>query len=186
MDPDKILDTMKAETQKAVEHTRQEFANIHTGKASPAMVENVNVEAYGSSMQLKAVAAITTPDSRTISVTPFDRGTLNDVVKGIQVANIGLNPVVMGDKVHVPLPELTKERREQLVKTCSGHAEQGRVSVRAARRMAMDALKKAEKDKAISEDDLNLYEKDVQSETDKGIADIDEALKAKEKDLMTV
>lgn len=171
---------------KALDHTKREFANIHTGKASPAMVENVNVEVYGSTMQIKAVAAIMTPDSRSISVQPFDRSTLNDVAKGIQAANLGLNPVVMGDKLHIPLPELTKERRQQLAKTCHNHAEQGRVSIRAARRDAMDAIRKAEKDKAISEDDRKLYEKDIEELTKKNVKEVDEALKAKEAELMKV
>lgn len=186
MNPDEIMEMLQADMQKAVDHTLHEFANIHTGKASPAMVENINVEAYGSTMQLKSVAAITTPDSRTISITPFDKSTLNDVVKAIQVANIGMNPTVMGDKVHCPLPELTKERRKELVKICHGHAEQGKVGVRAARRDAMDGIKQAEKDKDISEDDRKLYEKDIQSETDKQVKAIDDALKAKENDLLTV
>lgn len=186
MDPDQILPSLKAELNKAVDHTLHEFANIHTGKASPALVENVTVQCYGSNMQLKAVAAITTPDSRTIAVLPFDRGTANDVVKGIQQANLGLNPVMMGEKIHVPLPELTKERRKELVKTCSGHCEQGKVGVRAARRDAMDAVKKAEKDKAITEDDRKRFEKEIQAETDKSVKTIEDALKKKEAELMQV
>jgi ribosome recycling factor len=186
IDPDETLLQMETEMQKALDHTLHEFANIHTGKASPAMVENLNVTAYGSSMQLKSVAAITTPDSRTIAITPFDKSTIQDVVKAIQVANIGINPTIMGDKVHCPLPELTKQRRQELVKICHGHAEQGKVGLRAARRDAMDALKTAEKDKDISEDDRKRYEKEVQAATDKFGKQIDDALKAKEADLLKV
>ncbi|MGF1452353.1 MAG: ribosome recycling factor [Opitutales bacterium] len=186
MTSEQIIPHLKAELNKAVDHTLHEFHNIHTGKASPSLVENVTVQCYGSNMQLKAVAAITTPDARTISIQPFDKGTLNDIIKGIQQANLGLNPVAMGDKVHVPLPDLTKERRQQLVKTCQGHAEQGKVGVRAARREAMDAVKKAEKDKEISEDDRKRLEKEIQAEHDKSIKQIDEALKAKEAELLQV
>lgn len=186
MNPEDILALMNEDMDKAVEHTLHEFANIHTGKATPAMVENISVEAYGSTMQLKAVAAIMTPDSRTISISPFDKGTIKDVVKGIQLANIGINPTIMGDKVLCPLPDLTKERRQELVKICHNHAEQGKIGVRAARRDAMDGIKVAEKDKTLSEDDRKLYEKDVQTATDKAVKRIEDALKAKEKDLLTV
>jgi len=175
---------MTADMEKALNHTLHEFANIHTGKASPSMVENVTVEAYGSQMQLKSLAAISTPDNRTIAITPFDPSTAKDIIKGIQVANLGLNPVQNGDKVHVPLPELTGDRRKELAKTCHGHAEQGKVGIRGARRDAMDAIKAAEKEKTITEDDRKRYEKDIQKETDDFVKRIDDALKAKENELL--
>ncbi len=186
MEPAKVLPKLKADLKKAVDHTLHEFSNIHTGKASPALVENLTAQVYGSAMQLKAVAAITTPDSRTIALQPFDRGTANDIAKAIQTANLGLNPVMMGDKIHVPLPDLTKERRQQLVKTCHGHAEQGKVGIRGARRDAMDTIKKLEKDKVISEDDRKRMEKEAQNEVDKAIKEVEGSLARKEEELLKV
>lgn len=186
MTPDDILKKARAEMQKAVDHTLHEFNSIHTGKASPAMVENVSVDVYGSSMRLMEVAAITTPDSRTISIQPWDKGTLQPIEKAIQVANLGLNPVVRGQSIICPLPELSGERRKELVKMTHTLAESGRVGVRAARQEAMHALKEALKNKEISEDDEKRGEKDVQAETDKFVKSIEEHLKAKEAELTTV
>lgn len=186
MDADEILTQATDSMKKAVDHALHEFSTIHTGKASPAMVEGVQVEAYGSMMALKEVAAITTPDSRTISVQPWDKTVLKNVESALLKANLGFTPNIMGDKVFCPLPELSKERRQQLVKMCHNLAEQGKVGVRSARRDAMDGIKQAEKDKDISEDDRKLYEKEIQSETDKFTKEIDEHLKHKEEELMKV
>ncbi len=186
MDADEILTLASDSMKKAVEHTLHEFSTIHTGKASPAMVETVQVDAYGSMMALKEVAAITTPDSRTISVQPWDKTVLKAVESALLKANLGFTPNIMGDKVFCPLPELSKERRKDLVKMCHGIAEQGKVGVRAARRDGMDGIKAAEKEKSISEDDRKLYEKEIQAETDKYTKEIDEQLKHKEEELMKV
>ncbi|MFB9900804.1 ribosome recycling factor [Cerasicoccus arenae] len=172
--------------KKAVDHTLHEFGTIHTGKASPAMVEGVHVDAYGSMMALKEVAAITTPDSRTISVQPWDKTVLKAVEAALLKANLGFTPNIMGDKVYCPLPELSKERRKDLVKMCHNLAEHGKVGIRAARRDGMDGIKQSEKDKTISEDDRKLYEKEIQSETDKAVKEIDDHLKRKEEELMKV
>ena len=150
------------------------------------MVETVPVEAYGSTMKLNEVAAITTPDARTISIQPFDKSTQQAIEKAIQVANLGLNPVARGATILCPLPELSGERRKEFVKMTHNLAEQGKVGVRAARREAMDTLKKMEKDKEISEDDHKRAEKDVQAETDKFVKEIDALVAAKEKELMQV
>lgn len=186
MTPDQILPNARAEMKKSLDHTLHEFNSIHTGKASPTMVESVTIDAYGSSMVLRDVAAITTPDSRTIQVEPWDKGLLRAVEKGIQVANLGINPVVRGHTIFCPLPELSGERRKDLVKITHGMAEQGKVGVRAARRDAMDAVKAAAKDKQISEDDQKRMEKEVQNETDRVVAEIDQHLKAKEAELLAV
>jgi len=180
------LNDANARMKKAVEHTLHEFATIHTGKASPAMVESVMVEAYGSMMPLKGCAAITTPDPRMIQVQPWDKGVLRAIEKALQMANIGVNPVVDGNLIRLPFPELSKERRQEFVKTAHRLAEEGRVAVRHIRRDAMEAAKRLKKDGKISEDDEKRLEKDVQTATDKFIKDIDTALAAKEKDLMTV
>ncbi len=177
---------MQARMQKALEHALHEFSSIHTGKASPTMVEGVMVEAYGSSMRLKECAAITTPDARMIQIQPWDKGLTKAIEKAIQQANLGLNPMVDGQLIRVPLPELSRERRQEFVKVANRMAEDGRVQVRNLRRDALDALKKAEKDGKISEDDLKRLEKDVQATTDKTIKDIGEHLAKKEKELLAV
>lgn len=186
MDADEILTLASDAMEKAVDHTLHEFGTIHTGKASPAMVESVQVEAYGSTMAIKEVAAITTPDSRTISVQPWDRSVLKAVEAALLKANLGFTPNIMGDKIFCPLPELSKERRKDLVKMCHNIAEQGKVGVRSARRDGMDGIKQAEKEKSISEDDRKLYEKEIQAETDKFTKQIDDHLKHKEEELMKV
>jgi len=180
------LSDAQVRMKKAVDHTLHEFSTIHTGKASPAMVESVMVEAYGSMMPLKGCAAITTPDPRMIQIQPWDKGVLRAIEKALQMANIGVNPVVDGSLIRLPFPELSKERRQEFVKTAQRLAEEGRVAVRHVRRDAMEAAKKLKKDGKISEDDEKRLEKDVQGATDKAIKDIDTHLAHKEKDLLTV
>ena len=181
-----ILTDVTARMKKAVDHTLHEFSTIHTGKASPAMVESVMVEAYGSAVPLKGCAAITTPDPRMIQVQPWDKSLTRAIEKALQIANIGVNPVVDGNLIRLPFPELSRERRQEFVKTAHRLAEEGRVAVRHARRDAMESAKKQKKDGKLSEDDEKRLEKDVQTVTDKSIKDIDAALAHKEKELMTV
>lgn len=181
-----ILNDTSARMKKAVDHTLHEFATIHTGKASPAMVESVMVEAYGSMMPLKGCAAITTPDPRLIQIQPWDKGLTRAIEKALQLANIGINPIVDGALIRMPFPELSRERRAEFVKTAHRLAEEGRVSIRHIRRDAMEAAKKQKKDGKLSEDDEKRLEKEVQTATDKSIKDIDTALAHKEKELMTV
>lgn len=171
---------------KAVEHTLREFDTLHTGKASASMVENVIVDAYGTPSPLKQVAAITTPDMRTISIQPWDKSMTDPIVKGIIGANIGLNPVVNAPLIRIPIADLSRERRQELVKIAGTMAEKGRVSIRSMRGDARDLLKVQLKDKAITEDESKSLEKQIQDETDKHIKQIDEHLKHKETDLMRV
>lgn len=171
---------------KAVDHVMHEFSSIHTGKASPTMVESLMVDVYGSMMRIKEVAAITTPDHRTIMIQPWDKGVVNEVTKAIQKANIGLNPVAAGTNIRCPIPELSRERRQELVKTTHTMAEDGRIRVRNIRREAIDELKKGQKAGDISEDELKRLEKEVQNITDKHIANIATHLESKEKELMQV
>lgn len=179
-----MLDLM----EKALTHTLHEFDNIHTGKATPAMVENiqVHIEAYGTTMPINQIAAVSTPDTRTIQIQPWDKTTAGPIEKAIRTADLGFNPVTRGAGIIVPVPELSGDRRKELVKVASGYAEDGRVSVRQARHHAMEGLKKMKTDGHISEDDIKRYEKDVQAATDKYIEQINEALKAKEEDLLRV
>ncbi len=181
-----ILNDAAARMKKAVEHTLHEFATIHTGKASPAMVESVMVEAYGSMMPLKGCAAITTPDPRLIQIQPWDKGLTRAIEKALQIANIGVNPVVDGNLIRMPFPELSRERRAEFVKTSHRLAEEGRVAIRHIRRDAMEAGKKLKKEGKLSEDDEKRLEKDVQAATDRAIKDVDTSLAHKEKELLTV
>lgn len=177
-----ILIDAQARMKKAVDHTLHEFSTIHTGKASPAMVETVMVEAYGSQMRLKECAAISTPDARMIQIQPWDAGLAKAIAKGITDANLGFNPIVDGKLIRVPLPEMSRERRQEFVKTAHRLAEEGRVHVRNVRRDTIEAVKKAK----LPEDESKRLEKDIQTATDKAIADINNHLAAKEKDLLTV
>ena len=181
-----ILTDAQARMKKAVDHTLHEFSAIHTGKATPAMVESVMVEAYGSTMRLKECAAITTPDARMIQIQPWDVGLSKAIAKAIIDANLGFNPIVDGKTVRVPLPEMSRERRQEFVKTAHKLAEDGRVSIRNLRRDAMDQAKKLKKDGKLSEDDEKRLEKDVQTATDKAIAEINSHLAHKEKELLAV
>ena len=181
-----ILTDATARMKKAVEHTHHEFSTIHTGKASPAMVESVMVEAYGSTLPLKGCAAITTPDARMIQVQPWDKSLLRAIEKALQMANIGVNPVIDGALIRLPFPELSKERRQEFVKTANRLAEEGRVGVRHVRRDVLELIKKTKKDGKMPEDEEKRLEKDVQALTDKSIKDIDAALASKERDLMSV
>ncbi len=175
-----------AQMAKAVEFVYHEFDTVHTGKASPSMVENVMVEAYGTSSRLRDIAAITTPDSSTIRVQPWDKGILKDVEKAILAANIGFTPAVMGDSVRCPVPPLSGERRVELAKVCKEMAEQGRVRVRNIRRDVLDAAKKMKSSGAVTEDELKRFEKEVQNLTDKRIDEINKAFENKESELKKV
>jgi ribosome recycling factor len=170
----------------AEKHTLHEFSAIHTGKASPSMVEGVMVEAYGSMMRLKECAAITTPDSRLIQVQPWDKSLLKPIEKAIQLANIGINPAVDGSVIRLPMPDLSKERRQEMVKVIHRLAEEGRVSIRNVRRDVVDHIKKAQKEGKLSEDEAKRLEKDVQTQTDKHIKDIGDHVAAKEKELLAI
>ncbi len=180
------LSKMRADMQKAIEHTIHEFGTLHTGKASPSMVENIQVDVYGSMMRIRDIASIMTPDARLIQIQPWDKSALKPIEKAIQQDKIGVNPVIHGDTVRCPLPELSRERRAELAKAASTMGEEGKVRIRAVRRDAMDALKKLQKDSAITEDDLKRAEKDVQAEHDKFIAQIGKLVSDKEAELMKV
>ena len=170
---------------KAVDHTSHEFATLHTGKASPGMIENiqVHVEAYGMTQRLKDMAAITTPDAQTIVVQPFDKGVMDDIRKAIMAANIGINPVPQGNFMRCPVPSLSGERRVELAKRATQMAEEGKVRVRNARRDALEVLKKGNKEKLVTDDELKRSEKDIQTHSDNFTAEIEKNLKAKDAEL---
>ncbi|HRE81391.1 MAG TPA: ribosome recycling factor [Opitutaceae bacterium] len=177
-----ILNDTQAKMKKAIDHTLHEFSTIHTGKANPTMVESVMVEAYGSMMRLKECAAVSTPDARTIAIQPWDKGLTQAIIKGIQTANLGFNPTSDSGVIRIPLPEMSRERRQEFVKVAHRLAEEGRVHVRNLRRDAIEGVKKAK----LPEDEAKRVEKDIQTATDKAIAEINQHLAHKEKELTTV
>ncbi len=177
-----IISDAQTRFRKAVDHTLHEFANIHTGKANPSMVEGIMVEAYGSMMRIKDCAAISTPDARQIVIQPWDKGLTQAIAKAIQIANLGFNPSVDSALVRIPLADMSRERRQEFVKVANRLAEEGRVHVRNVRRDALESVKKAK----LPEDEAKRAEKDIQTATDKSIEEINKHLAAKEKDLLTV
>ena len=183
---DDILLEAEEKMTKTEEVVRHEFTSIRTGKASPTLVENIQVDVYGSMMRIRELAGITTPESRVLLIQPWDANTVGPIQKAIQSANLGLNPAVDKKFIRIVLPELSTERRQEFTKIVRKMAEDGRVAVRHVRRDAMEALKKETKDGTISEDEAEMAEKEVQKLTDQYIAKIDAATVQKEKEIMTV
>jgi ribosome recycling factor len=169
--------------KKAIEAFKRELAKVRTGRASPAMLDGVRVDYYGTPTPVNQVATVTVVDARMLSVKPWEKAMVAVIDKAIRASDLGLNPVADADLVRVPIPPLTAERRRDLVKSIKKTSEEAKVAVRAARRDAMDMLKDAEKDKAITEDERKNGEKKVQDLTDRYVASIDELEKAKEKEI---
>ena len=186
MTADEILLETEEGMEKAVEYTTHEFASIRTGKASPALVENIDVAAYGTSMKLKQLALITTPEPRLLLIQPFDASVTRDIEKAINESKIGITPSVDGKLIRLPIPELSEERRKDLVKTARQMAEEARVRVRASRRMGIDQVKKAEKEGEMTEDDRRNLEDEIQKLTDRYVKEVDQQLESKEVDIMRV
>jgi ribosome recycling factor len=189
MEAKAVLKATEDHMKKAVEYLTHEFASLRTGKASPQLVENIDIKVSiygGTHMKLKQLATISTPEARLIMVQPFDASTLQDVERGIREANIGINPSTEGKSIRLPVPELTEERRRSMVKILKGNAEEARVRIRGARRDGMEQIKKLEKDKLITEDDRRENEEAIQKLTDKHVHEIDELAKRKEVEVMTV
>ncbi|MGN0919254.1 MAG: ribosome recycling factor [Alphaproteobacteria bacterium] len=184
MDFNGIKKNMQEGLQKAAEALRHDFAGLQTGRATTALLDGIRVEAYGSVVPLNQVGAVSVPDARTLSVTVWDKSQLKAVEKAIVEANLGLNPMNDGQMIRISIPPLSEERRIEIIKIANRFTEDARVSVRNARREAMDALK-AEKS-SISEDDLKRYEKEIQDLTDKAIGEMDAKLKEKEAELKQV
>ena len=185
MELDDIFSKLRDDMSKPVEHVLQEFSKLHTGKANPGMVESLDVEAYGSTKKLRDLAAITTPDARTIQIQPWDKTVVADIERALIAANVGITPLVAGEVIRMPIPDLSGERRAELCKVAQSIAEQGRVSVRGIRKEALDSLKEAQKD-GLPEDDFKRAEKDVQEETDSHVGRINKNLAAKESELLQV
>jgi ribosome recycling factor len=181
-----VLSKYKDRMDKAVAALKEEFASLRTGRASANLLDQVHVDAYGSSVPINQVAAVNVPEPRMITVNIWDKGLAVSVEKAIRNAGLGLNPVVDGQTLRIPIPPLTEERRKEIAKIASKYAEQQRIAVRNIRRDANDDLKKAEKDGAISQDEQKRMETEVQKLTDEAIKRVDEALKTKEQEIMHV
>jgi ribosome recycling factor len=186
MTVDDVLLEAEEKMGKTEEVVTHEFVGIRTGKASAGLVENVQVDVYGSVMRIRELAGITTPESRVILIQPWDAGTVHAIEKAIQKANLGLNPSVDKKNIRIVLPELSTERRNEFVKIVRKLAEDGRVAVRHVRREAMEHLKKVGKEGGVTEDVVKTAEKEIQKLTDQYIAKIDQHLAHKEKEIMTV
>ncbi len=180
------LKSYRDRMDKAVQALKEEFSGLRTGRANAGLLDPVMVEAYGSTSPLNSVAAISVPEPRMISVNVWDRGMVVSVEKAIRAAGLGLNPIVDGQTLRIPIPPLTEERRRDLVKLAGKYAEQQKIAVRNVRRDANDDLKKAEKASEISQDEQKKMETEVQKDTDAAIKRIDEALKVKEVEIMQV
>jgi len=183
---DNLIKSLKEKMTKTVEHMKTDFSSYRTGKASPALVENIVIEYYGTPTRLKELAGITSPEPRMLVIQPYDPSSTHTIEKAIIASNIGINPVNDGKILRLPIPELSEERRKNLTKQVTTRAEDARVSVRNIRREGNDAAKKFQKSSEITEDDLKDMQKNIQDLTDKTIAEIDKVMKAKEQELMNI
>lgn len=188
MDIEMAMLELEEDMRKSLDFTLTDFSSIRTGKANPSMVEgiDIHVTSYGMSMKLRQIANITTPEPRMIVVEPFDGSTLKDIERGLRESRLGINPVTFGKILRLPIPELTGERRKEMVKMLKEKVEDGKVRLRAHRRDTIEAARKAEKASAITEDDLKDLEKDVQEMTDKFIKELDAHAAKKEAEVMQV
>lgn len=185
-DVNAIISSVKKKMEKALEATKREFQNMRTGRASIALVEGVQVDYYNTPTPLKQVANISTPDAKTIAITPWDASVIAEIEKAILKSDLGLNPLNDGKVVRLQIPPMTEERREDLTKVVRKVAEEGRVSVRASRHDGVEQVKKLEKDKAIPEDQSHASQKEIQKMTDSFVAQVDGALKAKEEEIHSI
>lgn len=184
MDKETILLDSEERMEKAIATLEREFGRLRTGRASTNLVDNIKVDYYGTPTPISQLASVAVPDSRTITIQPWDRGAFGSVEKGILKSDLGLTPVNDGKIIRISIPPLTEERRKELGKVARKYGEEAKVAVRNVRRDTNDQLKKLEKDKAISEDELKKATDDVQKLTDKFVARVDEKCQTKEKEIM--
>ena len=171
---------------KALEHVNEEFGAVRAGRANPKVLDRICVEYYGSETPLNGVATISSPDARTLVIQPWDTKLLKDIQKAIQISDLGINPQNDGRVIRLVFPQLTEDRRKDLVKQVKKYAEDAKVAMRNIRRDGMDYVKKLKKNSEITEDDQKKAEKDLQDLLDKNIKKVDAALAAKEKELMSI
>ncbi len=183
---EQIIGSHKEQFEKAMEHFIHELNGVRTGRANPALLNTVSVESYGAKMPIEHVASITVSDARTLTISPWDKGQLQAIEKGIQMANLGFNPSNDGQVIRINLPSLNEERRKEMVKLVGQIAEKGKIGVRNAREAVNKEMKKAESDKKISKDDLEKGLKKLQEMVDKYNEEIKKHAESKEKEIMTV
>jgi ribosome recycling factor len=181
-----VLKDAKNRMEKAAAALEKEFSHLRTGRASVALLDGLKVDYYGTPTAIDQIASLSTPDSRTITIQPWDRAAFGLVEKAIQKSDLGLTPVNDGKIIRIGIPPLTEDRRKELVKVAKKYTEESKVAVRNIRRDANDALKKLQKDKAIAEDELHKGEADIQKTTDSYVAKLDGLLARKEKDIMEI
>lgn len=181
-----IKKTMQGKMEQSIAMLKTNLTKIRSGRASPALLDNVQIEYYGSMVPLSQVANVSSIDARTLGVQPWEKGMAAKIEKAIRDSDLGLNPASMGDLIRVPMPPMTEERRKELTKVVRHEGESAKVAIRNLRRDANDALKKLVKDKEISEDEQKRAEAEVQKTTDKEIAAVDQIIQDKEKDIMAV
>jgi ribosome recycling factor len=180
------LKDVKRRMAGAVAVLKDEFAGLRTGRAHPSLLEHITVDAYGTQMPMSQVGTVSVPESRMISVQVWDKSLVSAVEKAIRSSSLGLNPIIDGQLMRIPIPELTQERRAELSKVAAQYAEQARVAVRNVRRDGMDQLKRLEKDAHMSQDEHKAWAEDLQKVTDATISDIDISLATKEEEIMQV
>ncbi|MCF6216461.1 MAG: ribosome recycling factor [Emcibacter sp.] len=180
------LDDLRRRMKGAIENLKSEFVGLRTGRASVNLMDPVMVEAYGSAMPLNQVATVSTPESRMISVQIWDKSMVGPADRAIRNAGLGLNPIVDGQTLRIPIPELNEERRAELTKIAGKYAEQNRIAIRNVRRDGMDTIKKLEKDSKISQDEQKAYSDKIQKMTDEMIKEIDHLTEVKDKEIMQV
>ena len=181
---EKVFENMESSMEKAIQAYQKELNRLRTGRASPALLEGIRVDYYGTPTPINQTASINIPESRLIVIQPWDKSTIEPIEKAIQKANLGLSPTNDGTVIRISIPPLTEERRKELVKLAKKMAEECKIAVRNVRREANDALKKLEKDKKLSEDDLHRSTDEVQKSTDAKVEQIDEIMEAKQKEIL--
>jgi len=181
-----VLKDAKGKMQKSLESLQRDLAAIRTGRANASMLDRVTVDYYGAPTPINQLAGIAVPEARMLTVTPYDKGSVDDVLKAIQQADLGVNPTSDGTMIRITVPQLTEERRKEFVKDARREGENAKVAIRNIRREANDEFKKMEKDGDISEDELRSYSDDVQKLTDDYIAKVDSVCDDKEKDILEV
>jgi ribosome recycling factor len=180
------LGDVKRRMQGAINALKHDLGSLRTGRASPALLDPIHVDAYGATMTIPQVATVSVPEPRLLSVQVWDRGLVSAVEKAIRESDLGLNPQTEGQVIRLRIPEMTEQRRKELVKVAHKYAEEARIAVRHVRRDGLDLLKKLEKDHAIGQDDEKRQAEQVQKATDEAIAEVDQVLAAKEKEIMHV
>jgi len=181
-----VISKYRDRMNKAIDALKEEFASLRTGRASASLLDQIMVEAYGATVPISQVGAVSVPEPRSISVSVWDKGVVVSVEKAIRSSGLGLNPVVEGQNLRIPIPPLTEERRKDLAKLAGKYAEQQKIAIRNVRRDANDDLKKAEKEGVINQDEQKRMEGEVQKITDEAVKRVDEALKTKEQEIMQV